>query len=115
MADKEDPNTTDQISDEGGQEPHHYLTQLEHRVEKLMHGIPESVHEVFRRHRRSAFEKHPFFFSTLGLLGVVATWQGFSDIIERIEYFNNHPGALLVIGLIILLLTGRLYRQMDQS
>lgn len=101
-------------TEENLEESHSYLNQLEHRVGELMHSIPESVHEVFRRHRRSAFEKHPFFFSTLGLLGVVATWQGFDDIIERVEFFDANPGSLLIIGLIILLLTGRLYRQMDR-
>lgn len=84
------------------------------QVGEFFHNLPESVHEAFARHRNSAFHKHPFFFSTIGLLGLVATWQGFEDIVERISYFDAHPGSLLIIGLIILLLTGRLYRQMDQ-
>ncbi|MEX2369020.1 MAG: hypothetical protein WD552_01340 [Candidatus Paceibacterota bacterium] len=85
-----------------------------HQVGDFFHNLPESVHEAFARHRRSAFQKHPFFFSTLGLLGLVATWQGFDDVMERIGYFDAHPGSLLIIGLIILLLTGRLYRQLDR-
>lgn len=93
---------------------HSYISQLEDRVSHFMHDVPESVHEVFRRHRRTAFEKHPFFFSTLGLFGLVATWQGFDDVMEQIEYFDANPGSLLIIGLVILLLTGRMYRQMDK-
>ncbi|MEX2514951.1 MAG: hypothetical protein WD335_02355 [Candidatus Paceibacterota bacterium] len=96
------------------EEAHNYLHNLEHRVADLMHDIPESVHEVFRRHRRTAFEKHPFFFSTLGLFGLVATWQGFADVIQQIDFFKDNPGLLLIIGLAVLLFTGRLYRQMDQ-
>lgn len=96
------------------EESHSYINELENRVSDFMHNIPSSVHEVFRRHRRTAFEKHPFFFSTLGLLGLVATWQGFDDVIERIDYFDANPGSLLIIGLVILLMTGRLYRQMDK-
>jgi hypothetical protein len=80
----------------------------------FFHNLPESVHEAFARHRQSAFQKHPFFFSTIGLLGLVATWQGFDDVMERVRYFDAYPGSLLIAGLIILLLTGRLYRQMDR-
>jgi hypothetical protein len=106
----EEKDTTEKIdhSDEG------YLKHLEHRIGDIFHNIPESVHDAFARHRRTAFEQHPFFFSTLGLLGLVATWQGFADVLERINFFDLYPGSLLIIGLIILLLTGRLYRQLDR-
>lgn len=93
---------------------HAYLNQLESRVWEFMHDIPESVHEVFKQHRRTAFERHPFLFSTLGLFGLVATWQGFDDIVERIDFLDAYPSVLLGAGLLILLFTGRLYRHLDQ-
>jgi hypothetical protein len=110
------PEEKDDITqlDDYDVEAHSYLHNLEHQTATLLHSIPESVHEVFRRHRRTAFEKHPFFFSTLGLLGLVATWQGFDHVISQIDYFKNNPGTLLIIGLVILLFTGRLYRQLDR-
>jgi hypothetical protein len=94
---------------------HSYLNQLETRVRELMRDVPETVHNVFRRHRRTAFERHPFLFSTLGLFGLVATWQGFEDIIERIEFLRTYPSILLGAGLIVLLFTGRLYRHLDDQ
>jgi hypothetical protein len=94
---------------------HSYLNKLETRVYELMHDIPETVHDVFRRHRRTAFERHPFLFSTLGLFGLVATWQGFEDIVERIELLRTYPSIMLGAGLVILLFTGRLYRHLDQQ
>lgn len=94
---------------------HNYFNQLEERVSEFMHDVPQSVHQVFQRHRRTAFERHPFIFSTLGLFGLVATWQGFDDLVGRIAFFNAHPSALLGIGLLILLMTGRLYRHLDQG
>mgnify|MGYP006306900649 CR=1 FL=1 len=96
------------------EESHGYLNDLETRVFNFMHDVPEAVHEVFKRHRRTAFERHPFLFSTLGLFGLVATWQGFDDIVERIQFFDTYPSVLLGAGLIILLFTGRLYRHLDQ-
>jgi hypothetical protein len=92
-----------------------YIDQLETRVYELMHDVPEAVHDVFRRHRRTAFERHPFLFSTLGLFGLVATWQGFEDIIERVELLRTYPSIVLGAGLIILLFTGRLYRHLDDQ
>jgi len=94
---------------------HSYLDQLETRVLELMRDVPETVHDVFRRHRRTAFERHPFLFSTLGLFGLVATWQGFEDIIERIEFLRTYPSVMLAAGLIVLLFTGRLYRHLDDQ
>lgn len=103
------------VDEEYDAEAHGFVDRLEHRVAEVLHDIPESVHEVFRRHRRTAFEKHPFLFSTLGLLGFVATWKGFDHIISQIDFFQNNPGLLLLIGLMILLFTGRLYRQIDEA
>jgi hypothetical protein len=104
-----------QVGDEDvNQEAHSYLSELESRVLQFMHDVPESVHEVFKRHRRTAFERHPFLFSTLGLFGLVATWKGFEDIVERISFLEQYPSVLLGIGLVILLITGRLYRHLDQ-
>jgi len=92
-----------------------YLNYLENRVSQLMHNVPQVIHDVFQRHRRTAFERHPFLFSTLGLLGLVITWQAMDDIIEKFAYFDKNPEILLIIGLAILLCTGRLYRQLDTS
>lgn len=104
----------DQEENNDPESSHSYLDDLESRVLEFMHDVPESVHEVFKRHRRTAFERHPFMFSTLGLFGLVATWQGFDDIIEEVQFFNAYPSVLLGIGLVILLFTGRLYRHLDQ-
>jgi len=92
-----------------------YIDQLEERVYEFMHDVPQAVHNVFKRHRRTAFERHPFLFSTLGLFGLVATWQGFEDIIERIEFLRTYPSVLLGVGLLVLLFTGRLYRHLDDQ
>jgi len=110
------PNQQNNGSDNSSEvSEHSYLNKLETRVYELMHDIPETVHDVFRRHRRTAFERHPFLFSTLGLFGLVATWQGFEDIIERVELLRTYPSIMLGAGLIILLFTGRLYRHLDQQ
>lgn len=113
MSETENEENNTEPVDSYDPEAHGFVNRIEHRIAGVMHDIPESVHELFRRHRRTAFEKHPFFFSTLGLLGLVATWQGFDHVISQIDYFTENPGTLLIIGLAILLFTGRLYRQMD--
>lgn len=115
MTDKKEESILDELDEAAtDDDPEGYIKKFESGIGHLMHDIPESVHEVFRRHRRSAFQKHPFFFSTLGLLGLVATWQGFDHVIAQIDYFAENPGTLLIIGLAILLFTGRLYRQLDR-
>ena len=108
-------NSKDKAGDGIDHSGHSYLTELEERVGGLLGNIPESVHQAFRQHRKSAFQKHPFVFSTLGLMGLVATWQGFDDLLEQFAVFDAYPGSLLIIGLVLLLATGRLYREIDSK
>lgn len=100
--------------DNYSKDPDGYIDTLERRIYEIFHDIPETVHKAFERHRRTAFERHPFFFSTFGLFGLVATWHGFEEVVEQIEIFETYPGLLLGIGLLVLLITGRLYRQLDR-
>lgn len=108
--DQESEPTTEDLH-----EGHSYLMEMEEQVVSFFQDIPDTVHEAFRRHRRTVFERHPFLFSTLGLFGLVAVWQGFDDLIERVQLFDQYPSLLLGAGLIILLLTGRLYRHLDEQ
>ncbi len=112
---KEEGEQEPKEDEQAEEDPHGYFTELEERVASFLHDIPDTVHEAFRRHRRTAFERHPLLFSTLGLLGVVATWHGFEGLLERSEYFSENPEVLLMLGFIVLATTGRLYRSMDEG
>jgi hypothetical protein len=62
--------------------------------------------------RDSAFTRFPFLFVFLSTFGVVATLYGFEKLIDQIDYFQEHPGMVLVAGVITLLVTGSLYKKL---
>ena len=75
----------------------------------------QSPHKVIRditRQRDTAFEKFPMIFTLLGTFGLVATLYGFQHLIDRVPLLANNPLISLIVGLIILLLTGTLYKKL---
>lgn len=60
----------------------------------------------------SAFARFPLAFTLLGTFGLVATLYGFEGIIDSTP-LGDEPLSILCIGLLILLVTGTLYKKLD--
>ena len=67
-----------------------------------------------QKEREVAFKRFPFLFTLLGSFGLVATFYGFEGLIDQVPFFNNNPVLILITGLIILLLTGGLYKKLGE-
>ncbi len=64
-------------------------------------------------HRRDhAFARFPLLFTLLAAFGAAATFYGIQGIIEKIPILANNPYISLVVGLLILVLTGKLYKKL---
>ena len=63
---------------------------------------------------KSVFGKYPMTFSFLVLVAVIFVLHGFDELIKETPFLNTHPSVLLLIGLIILVLTGTLYKRLDK-
>jgi hypothetical protein len=44
---------------------------------------------------------------------VVATLYGFEKVIDRIDLFHRYPEILVVIGMTLLAVTGKLYKKLS--
>lgn len=66
----------------------------------------------FEHARKHAFSRFPLLFTLLGTFGVVATMYGFNGILENIPLLVNNPYISLVVGLVILVFTGTLYKKL---
>lgn len=64
---------------------------------------------------QGVLERYPLLFSFLVVFGVVALMHGFDAIIEYIPYLNDHPAIVFLIGLVILVATGSLYKRLDKK
>lgn len=88
---------------------------VEEAAEDSSESLTHRVHEMFRRRRQSAFQQFPATFTLLGTIGIVAVFYGTKHLLDQVSYFANNPTMVLVLGVTILLLTGRLQREIDEG
>lgn len=70
------------------------------------------TYEGFIHTRDHAFARFPLLFTLLATFGVVATFYGFQGILEKIPLLAEDPYISLIIGILILVLTGKLYKKL---
>lgn len=86
-----------------------------HKVTELPHKIvdaPRPVVEKLFNPRKNAFERFPLLFTLLGAFGVVAIFYGFEHLIDRSQFLSDNPIILLLVGLLALIVTGKLYKKL---
>ncbi len=71
------------------------------------------VNNYIRPVRESILKRFPVLFSLLGAFGLTATFLGIENSILKYELFIKYPELILLIGVIILVFTGRLYMKLD--
>ncbi len=65
-----------------------------------------------KRMRDTAFTRFPVVFALLTTFGLVATFYGFEKVIDEIAFFSENPVTVLSAGLLVLALTGTLYKKL---
>ena len=71
------------------------------------------VDTYIRPLRQSVLSRFPIIFSLLTTFGVATTFLGFEKIVSDIQFLNNHPLVMLILGIGILALTGTLYKKLS--
>ncbi len=85
------------------------LNLLQH-VENLS----QQINEIMASRTKSVLRRYPLTFALLVLGGVVAVSEGLKGILNSLGLLNHSPWYLLIIGLIILTITGKLYKKLDK-
>ncbi|HSX18459.1 MAG TPA: hypothetical protein VLE51_03840 [Candidatus Saccharimonadales bacterium] len=62
--------------------------------------------------RQNAFQRFPLLFTLLATFGVVTTLYGMEHLIDKVSWLANNPVISLVVGLMLLILTGTLYKKL---
>ena len=81
----------------------------------LVKTIQKEIRKEFgklRYGRNAALHRFPLLFGILATVGAIATFTGLSRLIAEIDWLNRNPWVLLVFGLLVLLLTGTLYKKL---
>ena len=63
--------------------------------------------------RVKAEQKFPLVTALLVTFGLVSVLYGFEKLIDRVDFFVAHPYVLLVIGLVLLGVTGTVYKKLN--
>jgi hypothetical protein len=73
--------------------------------EKVVHKIVDS--------RDKAAIKFPLAFGLAASFGLVATFYGFEGLINKVDWLQQNPWAILGIGVAVLVATGTAYRKLN--
>jgi hypothetical protein len=84
---------------------------IEKVTEKIDKAV-ESTESIIRPIRESFFKRFPALFMLLVTVGGSATFFGIERIISEIPWLNERPVLIFVSGIVILIITGRLYKKL---
>ena len=69
----------------------------------------------FEKQKGEVFRRFPTLFILLTTLGVVSVFHGFENVVDRIPVFANNPLLLVLFGIVVLALTGTLYKNLQKD
>lgn len=88
------------------------IEELKEREKALIEQEKHLAQQISQR-REAAFSRFPLLFTLLGSFGLVATFYGFERLIDQFTLLSENPYILLGTGLVILVLTGTLYKKLQ--
>ena len=83
-------------------------------VLKHLEDLSNQINKMMAGHAKTAFQRYPVTFGLLILLGVISLHEGLKGVLEELGLLELNPWYLIVIGLIILTITGKLYSKLEE-
>lgn len=72
----------------------------------------EFIEKIIEKRDKSR-EKFHLAYALAATFGIISVFYGFEKMIDRVHLFVIHPWILLLIGIIILAITGSIYKKLD--
>ncbi len=82
---------------------------------KEIEEVVKSLDKIAGKHARPFLRRYPLFFAILITFGVACVLDGFIFFLEKIQFFRQNPSILILIGILILLLNGKLYKKFNKG
>lgn len=76
--------------------------------------IVKKVNTSAGRYTKNVLERYPLLFALLVTFALASILDGFKLYVEEIDFFVKHPLVLVLIGVVILLFTGTLYKTLQK-
>lgn len=80
-------------------------------IEKMIRGL----HDEASKYTKPVLQRYPLLFAFLLTFSLAAILHGFELITDEMPMFREHPWSLVVIGAAALLLTGTLYKLLEND
>jgi hypothetical protein len=80
------------------------------RVEKMV----RDMHDRAGNYTQPVLRRYPLLFAFLLVFSVAAILHGFEIWADQIQMFHDHPTVLMLIGAVLLLATGTLYKALKK-
>ena len=81
---------------------------------KKIEELTSKINQIFAEKSKNVFARYPLTFALLILFGVTMVTQGVKDLLMEINFLKNNPFVMLGIGLLILIITGTLYKKLKK-
>jgi hypothetical protein len=81
---------------------------------KKVETLTAQLNELFNKKGKWVFSRYPLTFALFVVIGVTLVSQGIRDLLLEISFFKNQPFIMLITGILILLITGTLYKKLNK-
>jgi hypothetical protein len=77
--------------------------------------IVREVNEKSGKYVQPVLKRYPLLFAFLIVFSLAAISEGVKAFIDQFDIFQTHPSLLILIGMLVLIFTGMLYKFLDKG
>ena len=82
---------------------------------KRFEELTAELNKTFSKRGKNVFGRYPLTFALLIFFGVVMVTEGIKDLLKEIPFFENNPWVMFSFGLLILIITGSVYKKLNKG
>lgn len=81
---------------------------------KKIEELTAKLNESFGKKGKSVFERYPLAFALLVIVGATMMSQGIKELLMKVSFLKTSPLLMFIIGIVILIITGTLYKKLEK-
>jgi len=89
-------------------------TEININVIRHLETLSSQINRVMAPRAKSVFRQYPITFGLLILLGVMGLHEGLKGVMKSLGLLDINPWYLVVSGLVILIITGTVYKKLEK-
>ncbi len=82
---------------------------------KHVEGLSQKINNMMAPRTQAVLARYPITFGVLILFGVISLHEGLKGLMKEFGFLDINPWYPFIIGLVILIITGTLYKKLDDK